>query len=101
MFNSINTRDQEAKSIMCVVNSLSSLYHNCESKINEKLSLLDDDVWRELLDDPALRNISSVLIERRKIQKSRANYGVEKTINSLEGDGMHAGGTYIKWFLEI
>jgi oligoendopeptidase F len=89
---SINTLDEEAMSLMKEVDSLSALYQTCESKINKKLLLLDEEEWCALMHDPKIKVISPILMMRRDSQKSRAGQDIERTVSTLEGDGMHAWG---------
>lgn len=87
-----DAKDQQAQSLDDEINSLSSLYKRCQTKLDETLAQLSDTSWRELLSQEELRPIAFILEERRTLQQTKLRSDVEKAFQSVEGDGLHAWG---------
>ncbi|WP_432806481.1 M3 family oligoendopeptidase [Lederbergia lenta] len=84
--------DLKANELRGMVTTLSSRLSTLLTNFDEKLSLINEETWRELLKQDSMKKINFMLSERRKNAAEKLPKEQEALINALSIDGYHGWG---------
>ncbi|CAM3943219.1 M3 family metallopeptidase [Lederbergia lenta] len=84
--------DLKANELRGMVTTLSSRLSTLLTNFDEKLSLINEETWRELLKQDSMKKINFILSERRKNAAEKLPKEQEALINALSIDGYHGWG---------
>ncbi|MDP4083428.1 MAG: M3 family oligoendopeptidase [Bacillota bacterium] len=87
-----NTNDKKANLLQSKVTGLSAAFQTELTAFDDRLTSIDDVLWKRLLEDSYLNNLSFVLTERRERAKEKLSKEEEALINVLGVDGYHSWG---------
>lgn len=87
-----NTEDKKANDLRGKVTGLSAEFQTALTDLDQKLTSIGDDAWKEIIQTDGLRELSYVLSERRQGAKDKLSKEEETLINALGVDGYHGWG---------
>lgn len=84
-----DTEDLKANELRGIVTALASKLNTALTHLDKALAQLDDIVWRKLIEQDRLSDLSFVLNERRRLATEKLSKKEEELINDLAVDGYH------------
>lgn len=87
-----NTGDKQAYALNAKITGMNAALQTAVGLFDYRLTLIDDTVWRQLLADSPLAELSFVLTERREQAKDKLSIEEEALISALGVDGYHSWG---------
>ncbi|MCM3765368.1 M3 family oligoendopeptidase [Neobacillus niacini] len=87
-----NIHDEKAYNLDAQVTGLSASFQTALGALDNQLTKIDDNVWKQLLADGPLEELSFVLTERRSRAKEKLSKEEEALVNALGVDGYHSWG---------
>lgn len=87
-----NTDDKEAYALDAKVTSLRAEYQTALGTLNQLLTTIDDEVWKEIIAEGPLKKLAFVLTESRERAKEKLSKEEEALISALGVDGYHGWG---------
>ncbi|WP_240620148.1 M3 family oligoendopeptidase, partial [Peribacillus acanthi] len=87
-----NSKDKKASTLRAEITASSAYFQNILTKLDEKLTKIDDQVFGELINTDPLRELQFILNERRVRAKEKLSVEEETLITQLGVDGYHGWG---------
>lgn len=87
-----NTEDKKAYMLDATVTNLSASFQAALSAFDNKLTSIEDQVWKQVLTDEMLSELTFSLSERRERAKDKLSKNEEALISALGVDGYHSWG---------
>ncbi|MCI1591819.1 M3 family oligoendopeptidase [Heyndrickxia oleronia] len=87
-----NTLDEKASELKGNVAELRAQLNTILTNFDDKLRRIEENQWKQLLQNPEIKELAFVLNERRELAKEKLPKEQEALVNSLSVDGYHGWG---------